>query len=107
MKKAGAEWPGKSRSSQVDSSSVSLEALPEVKGATALMRVAAKSSATAKETSLASQPAPASDGAPLTLEQIEAKLRSAIQVSVDEQTDLIKRRAQTVQSFILKSGQVA
>jgi hypothetical protein len=71
------------------------------------MRVAAKISATGKATSLASQPPPPSDGAPLTLEQIEAKLLSAIQVSEDEQRDLVKQRAQSVRSYILKTGQVA
>src|ERR1039458_1232980 len=82
-------------------------AVSEVKGATALMRVAAKSSTTGKATSLTSQPPPPSDGAPLTLEQIEAKLLSAIQVSVNEQRDLVKQRAQSVRSHILKNGQVA
>ena len=43
----------------------------------------------------------------MTLEQIEAKLVAAIQVSADEQRDLIKQRAQAVQSFILKTGKVA
>ena len=82
-------------------------AVSEVKGATALMTATAKSSDTRTTSSLETQPPPTPEGTPLTLEQIEAKLRSAIQVSVDEQRDLIKRRAQTVQSCILKSGQVA
>jgi hypothetical protein len=83
-------------------------AATESKGATALMAVVAKSSATGKPSSPAHQQLPAApDGAPLTLDQIEAKLLSAIQVSGDEQCDLIKRRAQTVQSYILKTEKVA
>ena len=42
----------------------------------------------------------------MTPEQIEAKLVAAIQVSLDEQRDLIKQRAQAVQSAILKTGKV-
>ena len=83
------------------------QTMSEVKGATALMTATAKSSGTRTTSSLETQPPPPPEGAPLTLDQIEAKLRSAIQVSVDEQRDLIKRRAQTVQSYILKTGQVA
>jgi hypothetical protein len=83
------------------------QTVSEVKGATALMTATAKSSGTRTTSSLETQPPPTPEGTPLTIEQIEAKLRSAIQVSVDEQRDLIKRRAQTVQSYILKSGQVA
>jgi hypothetical protein len=82
-------------------------AATEDKGAKALMMSVSKSSATGKS-SFRTHPLPANpDGAPLTLEQIEAKLVSAIQVSVDEQRDLIKRRARAVQSRILQSGQVA
>ena len=50
---------------------------------------------------------PLRSGAPLTPEQIEAKLVTAIEVSADDQRDLIKQRAQAVQSFILKTGNVA
>jgi len=48
----------------------------------------------------------APDGAPLTPDQIEARLISAIEVSDDEQRDLTKQRAQAVQSFILQIGKV-
>jgi hypothetical protein len=44
---------------------------------------------------------------PLTVEEIEAKLVSAIQVSEDERRDLVKRRAMAVQTAILKSGKIA
>lgn len=77
------------------------------KGAKDLMTVAAKSSPTAK-TPPPARPLPtAEDGSPLTPEQIEAKLAAAIQVSADEQRDLIKQRAQAVQASILKTGRVA
>ena len=77
------------------------------KGATDLMTVAARSAST-NENPPPARPLPtAHDGAPLTPEQIEAKLVAAIQVSVDEQRDLIKQRAQAVQSCILKTGKVA
>ena len=46
------------------------------------------------------------DAAPLTPDQIEARLISAIEVSRDEQRELIKQRAQAVQSFILQDGKV-
>jgi hypothetical protein len=83
-------------------------AATEAKGATALMVVAAKGSATGKSASqMRQQLLAAPDGVPLTLDQIEAKLISAIQVSGDEQHDLIKRRAQAVQSCILKTEKVA
>jgi hypothetical protein len=72
------------------------------------MTATAKSSATGKGSSPAHPQLPATpDGAPLTLDQIEAKLIAAIQVSGDEQHDLIKRRAQAVQSSILKTEKVA
>jgi hypothetical protein len=83
-------------------------AATEDKGATVLIATVAKSAATGKASSPAHQQLPATpDGAALTLEQIEAKLLSAIQVSGDEQRDLIKRRAQAVQSTILQTGKVA
>ena len=82
-------------------------AATEGKGAKALMTRTAKSSATGKASSPARQQLPtAPDGAPLTLDQIEAKLIAAIQISGDEQRDLIKRRAQAVQSSILKTEKV-
>jgi hypothetical protein len=70
------------------------------------MTPVARASSTTKPPTRAQLPA-APDGAPLTLEQIEARLVSAIQVSVDQQRDLIKQRAQTVQAFILQGGKVA
>jgi hypothetical protein len=45
--------------------------------------------------------------APLTLEQIEAKLIGAVQLSEAERRDLVKQRAQAVQAFILKTGKIA
>jgi len=42
----------------------------------------------------------------LTPEQIEAKLVTAIEVSADDQRDLMRQRAQAVHSFILKTGSV-
>ena len=79
----------------------------ESKGAIALMAARAKSSSTGKPPSPAHQ-VPATPGsAPLTPEQVEAKLVAAIQVSGDEQRDLIKQRAQAVQSAILKTGTIA
>jgi hypothetical protein len=83
-------------------------AATEGKGATGLMTTATKSPGAGKSASPAHQRVPATpEGAPLTAEQIEAKLLSVIQVSEDEQRDLIKQRAQAVQAFILKTGQVA
>ena len=46
-------------------------------------------------------------GAPLTSEQIEARLVEAIQVSEDERRDLVRRRAEAVQAAILKTGKIA
>jgi len=77
------------------------------KGAKELMPAPAKSSPAGKKTSPAPQLPTAPDGAPLTPEQIEAKLVAAIQVSADEQRELIKQRAQAVQACILKTGKVA
>ena len=77
------------------------------KGAMGLMTATAKSAITGKKASSARPLPSAPDGAPLTPEQIEAKLVTAIQVSADDQRDLIKQRAQAVQSCILKTGQVA
>jgi hypothetical protein len=62
---------------------------------------------TRNKTATAPLPPTVLDGAPLTPEQIEAKLVAAIQVSADDQRDLIKQRAQAVQSCILKTGKVA
>jgi hypothetical protein len=81
-------------------------AMSEVKGAKALMTVTAKVPGVRTTSSRETQPPPTPEGAPLTLEQIEAKLRSAIQVSEDEQRDLVRQRAQSVRSYILKTGQV-
>jgi len=75
------------------------------KGARELMPTVAKQTSTAKPPAPA-QPPTAPDGAPLTLEQIEARLLAVVQVSEDEQRGLIKDRAQAVQSFILQSGKV-
>jgi hypothetical protein len=77
----------------------------ESKGAGALMTAEAKLSATPKPPPRASLPA-APDGTPLTIEQIEARLISVIQVSETEQRDLAKQRAQAVQAFILQTGKV-
>ena len=62
------------------------------------MTAVAKSSSTAKTPPARTSRFQPPDGAPLTPEQIEAKLVAAIQVSEDEQRDLIKQRAQAVQS---------
>jgi hypothetical protein len=75
------------------------------KGARDLMTTVAKRSSTAKSPSRTEMPLAAND-APLTLDQIEARLLSVIQVSENEQRDLIKQRAQAVQSWILQSGKV-
>ncbi|MGO8929415.1 MAG: DUF748 domain-containing protein [Limisphaerales bacterium] len=75
------------------------------KGARDLMTTVAKRSSTAKSPSRTEIPL-AANGAPLTLDQIEARLLSVIQVSENEQRDLIKQRAQAVQSWILQSGKV-
>jgi hypothetical protein len=76
------------------------------KGARALMTVTANRSSTAN-TPPPARPLPAAeDVSSLTPEQIEAKLVAAIQVSSDEQHDLIRQRAQAVQSFLLKTGKV-
>jgi hypothetical protein len=77
------------------------------KGAGELMTVVAKKPTSTKAAPPAPQLPIAENGAPLTSEQIEAKLVAAIQVSLDEQRDLIKQRAQAVQSAILKPGKVA
>jgi hypothetical protein len=69
------------------------------------MTTGAKRPAAATPASRAQPPA-APDGAPLTLDQIEARLVSFIQVSENEQRDLIKQRALAVQAFILQSGKV-
>ena len=45
--------------------------------------------------------------APATPLDIEAKLLSAIQVSEDEKRDLMKRRAEAVQTVILKDGKIS
>ena len=45
--------------------------------------------------------------APLSPEEIEARLISAIQISEDERRDLIKRRAAAVETAILKTGRIA
>jgi hypothetical protein len=74
------------------------------KGAGDLIKTVAKRPSTAKPLRMAIPLAP--DGAPLTPDQIEARLVSAIEVSDSEQRDLIKQRAQAVQSFILQSGKV-
>jgi hypothetical protein len=76
----------------------------ERKGAGDLTTVAKRSS-TAKPPPRPEIPL-APDGAPLTPDQIEARLISAIEVSDDEQRDLTKQRAQAVQSFILQIGKV-
>jgi hypothetical protein len=74
------------------------------KGAGDLIKTVAKRSSTANPPRTEIPLAP--DGAPLTPDQIEARLISAIEVSEDEQRDLIKQRAQAVQSFILQGGKV-
>jgi hypothetical protein len=75
------------------------------KGAGDLITTVAKRSSTAKASPRPEIPR-TPDDAPLTPDQIEARLISTIEVSDDEQRDLIKRRAQAVQSFILQSGKV-
>jgi hypothetical protein len=75
------------------------------KGARDLMTTVAKRSSAAKAPSRPEIPL-APDGAPLTPDQIEAQIISAIQVSESEQRDLIKQRAEAVLSFILQSGKI-
>ena len=77
------------------------------KGATDLVAAKAKNPSAATKTVPARLLPTAPAGALLAPEQIEAKLAAAIQVSVDDQRDLIKQRAQAVQSWILKTGKVA
>jgi hypothetical protein len=77
----------------------------ESKGARGLMTTVAKRPSAGKPASRA-QSLAAPDGAPLTLDQIEARLVSGIQMSENEQRDLIKQRALAVQAFILQSGKV-
>jgi hypothetical protein len=79
----------------------------ESKGANALMTVAAQRSSTAQKPPSV-QPIPAmNDVSALPQEQIAARLAAAIQLSDDEQLDLTKRRAQAVQTSILKTGTIA
>jgi len=78
---------------------------PERKGARELMTTVAKHSSAAKPLPRPETPL-APDGAPLTPDQIEAQIISAIQVSESEQRDLIKQRAEAVLSFILQSGKI-
>ena len=80
-------------------------AATENRGSAGLLTTAAKNSSTAKPTAWVRLPV-APDGAPLTLDQIEARLVSAIQVSENEQRGLIKQRSQAVQALILQSGKV-
>jgi hypothetical protein len=77
----------------------------ESKGARGLMTTVAKRPSADRPASRA-QLLAAPDGAPLTLDQIEARLVPVIQVSGNEQRDLIKQRALAVQAFILQSGKV-
>jgi len=79
----------------------------DARGAPGLCAGRIPCAATGKKASPAPPLPTATDGALLTPEQIEARLVAAIQVSVDDQRDLIKRWAQAVQSYILKTGQVA
>jgi hypothetical protein len=53
------------------------------------------------------QAPPAHEPVSLPADQVEARLTGAIQVSADEQRELVRARARTVQTLILKSGQVA
>ncbi len=69
------------------------------KGARDLMQLVAKRSPTLKTAPPVHQLATTPEVAPLTAEQIEAKLVAAIEVSADEQRNLIKQRAQAVQSL--------
>jgi hypothetical protein len=77
----------------------------ESKDARELMTTVAKRPSAARPASRA-QLLAAPDGAPLALDQIEARLVSVIQVSENEERDLIKQRALAVQAFILQSGKV-
>jgi hypothetical protein len=64
-------------------------------------------SAPAKK-SASKRPLPtAPDGTPLTVDQIQARLVTALEVSEDDRRGLIKQRAQAVQAAILKTGKVA
>jgi hypothetical protein len=80
-------------------------AASEDKGAAGLITPVAKTSSTAKPPARPQLPT-VPEGAPLTIEQIEARLVSAVKVSENEQGDLIKQRAEVVQSFILQGAQV-
>jgi len=101
-----AEQAGQSAAAKVPSKTGRLSPpASELKGARGLMTTVAKRPSAARPASRA-QLLAAPDGAPLTLDQIEARLVSGIQVSENEQRDLIKQRALAVQAFILQSGKV-
>jgi hypothetical protein len=77
------------------------------KGATALMLAAPKTGAPGTKSASKHRLPTASDGTPLTVGQIEARLVAALEVSEDDRRALIKQRAQAVQAAILKTGKVA
>jgi hypothetical protein len=77
------------------------------KGAKDLMQALVKPPPAPKPAAPAAPQAPATpEGTPLSPEEIEAKLVAAIQLSADDQRNLIKQRALAVQSFILHTGSV-
>ena len=92
---------GRSRTARADSF------LADTKGAAALTVSAAGPAAAGKKAGHRAQLPTAPSGAPQTLEQIEARLVGAIKVSDEERRDLIRHRAEAVQSTILKSGKIA
>ncbi|HVM48433.1 MAG TPA: DUF748 domain-containing protein [Candidatus Acidoferrum sp.] len=92
---------GRSRTARADSF------LADTKGAAALTVSTAGPAAAGQKAGHRAQLPTAPSGAPLTLEQIEARLVGAIKVSEEERRDLIRHRAEAVQSTILKSGKIA
>jgi hypothetical protein len=93
---------GKTAGSRARSASVS-----DVKGAAGLTEEVTKPAASRTKRAPKSQIPTAPGGGPLTVDQIEARLVAAIKLSEEERRELIRQRAEAVQSAILKSGKVA
>jgi len=84
-----------------------LASVSDVKGAAALTETGMESAASGTKRAPKSRVPTTPGGAPLTLEQIEDKLGAAIKVSEEERRELIRQRAQAVQSAILKTEKIA
>jgi translation initiation factor 1 (eIF-1/SUI1) len=82
-------------------------AISDVKGAAALTETLTKSAALGTKRVPKARVPTAAGGTPLTGDQIEARLIDAIKLSEEERRDLVRERAQAVQSAILKSGKIA